>query len=724
MDKIPDKRWNFDFADVELTGNQLVVNSLINYKDLEKKYKDLIGDLSKENVETLKKTFAKKRIREETISFLNKDELIEFFNRIAVREGIESAAVEPTPAAATTSTTGGAVAPGLAEPTTEEAEPVESKYLVSIIESIDFNAKHNGEIIDSTVNGQIVVKNDGEKDRIWDIDIELTGGDNTDLAEKKFHIADLEPQEDWTKDYKIEITAEDKPPIVLTESIDTFPDTEEESNTFILSEDAEQPVYMKLKIENTSDSSVSSIKVSKVVPEDFKGFDIKGETKGSTSKDSEDGVDIIVWEVEELGPGESAELELSAKVAPTEIKTVSSGELKIKYMLEAGTYSGLKPEFVDGLSEEIYYIDRDERDEEPDVWDCQFIFENRSEFPMELQKFSFVSGDENTEYEVVAQEPNAIVNPQSEWVSMPWDLESEDEPTFSENVLYTVFPKIEERLSMSSTIQALEMPVLAVEGVKDYSKNVLRSYRAETLDATIITTIKGDAPIDVIRFEDTIPIDFKNPEKEQMEVTISVKGKKKVIPIEDFDITFEPDLGPEDISAERKMKIEIRDVLENVGMLDDLSTINVKYPLNAVRPAKDARYDAPVLFQGYTKPEGGVLEALIEPEPITVVHERRRTRIGKSVRPGAERDDYEILLIYKNKGDGVKTNIKIADFVPTNFSIMESSMGYESKSQDDGTLLTWILKEVQPDEEVEITYKIHGEGGDYTLKNIEARAFK
>ncbi|MHA1300945.1 MAG: hypothetical protein ACTSO9_16115 [Candidatus Helarchaeota archaeon] len=723
MEKIPDKRWNFDFADVELSGTKLVVNSLINYKDLHKRYGDLIDELSKENQETLKKTFAKKRIREETISFLNKDELIEFFNRIAVREGIEPAAAEPTPAAATTTTTT-STAVGLAEPTTEEVEPIESKYLVRIVESIDFNSKHNGEIIDSTVNGQILVKNDGEKDRIWDIDIELSGGENTDLDEKKFHIADLEPQEEWTKDYKIEITPDDKPPIVLTESIDTFPDTEEESNTFILSEDAEQPINMKITMENTSDSTVSVIKFSKVIPEDFKDFQVVSESKGKTSKDSEEGVDVIVWEIDELDAGETAVLELSAKVAPTEIKTISSGQLKIKYMLEAGTYSGLKPDFVDGLSEEIYFIDRDERDEEPDIWDCQFIFQNRSEFPMKLQKFTFVSGDENTEYEVVAQEPNAIVNPQGEWVSMPWDLESEDEPTFSESVLYTVFPKIEERLSMSSTIQALEMPVLAVEGVKDYSKNVLRSYRAETLDATIITTIKGDAPIDVIRFEDTIPVDFKNPDKSEMEVTISVKGKKKEIPVEDFDISFEPDLDVEDISAERKMKIEIRDVLENVGPLDDNSTIKVKYPLNAVRPTKDARYDAPVLFQGYTKPVGGVLEAYIEPEPITVVHERRRTRIGKSVRPGAERDDYEILLIYKNKGDAVKTNIKIADFVPKNFTILESSLGYESKTQDDGTLLTWVLNEVNPDQEIEITYKIHGEGAEYSLKNIEARAFK
>ena len=86
---MPDKQWKLEIGNVELKEDQLVVNSLINYKDLEKKYKDLIKNLNNENQNTLKNTFEKKRIREEKITFLNKDELVEFFNRIAIREGIE-----------------------------------------------------------------------------------------------------------------------------------------------------------------------------------------------------------------------------------------------------------------------------------------------------------------------------------------------------------------------------------------------------------------------------------------------------------------------------------------------------------------------------------------------------------------------------------------------------------------------------------------------------------
>jgi len=86
---LPDKLWNFDFVDVKMSGNKLVIYSLILFINLKKKYRDLINELSDKNQETLKMVFTKKTIREETLSFLDKDELIEFFNRIVAKEGID-----------------------------------------------------------------------------------------------------------------------------------------------------------------------------------------------------------------------------------------------------------------------------------------------------------------------------------------------------------------------------------------------------------------------------------------------------------------------------------------------------------------------------------------------------------------------------------------------------------------------------------------------------------
>ena len=172
------------------------------------------------------------------------------------------------------------------------------------------------------------------------------------------------------------------------------------------------------------------------------------------------------------------------------------------------------------------------------------------------------------------------------------------------------------------------------------------------------------------------------------------------------------------------MHIEIKDILENIGELDDETSIIAKYPLNAVTPARDARYDAPVLFQAYIKDSNVPIETYIEPEPITVVHKRRRTRIGKAIRPGTEVGIYNILLLYQNRGDSVKTEVKISDFVPNTFAVLESDTEYEEDSENEGSRLTWQIEEINPGEEVEINYSIQGEGDDYSLKNIEARAFK
>ena len=49
-----------------------------------------------------------------------------------------------------------------------------SKYDVKVSEAINFKTKNDGEIIESSVEGAISVVNNGTKDRLWDIDLELS----------------------------------------------------------------------------------------------------------------------------------------------------------------------------------------------------------------------------------------------------------------------------------------------------------------------------------------------------------------------------------------------------------------------------------------------------------------------------------------------------------------------------------------------------------------------
>ncbi len=544
----------------------------------------------------------------------------------------------------------------------------------------------------------------------------FSGGEGVDI-DKQIHIPELDPKDEWKQEYTMKVSKDDKPPLVITEDIDAFPDTEGMSSTvFIYDENSTgQKAEINIVAENTSQDKISGIQIRKKIPKEFESVSVTSKSDGDTDRDG----DEIVWKIPALDPGAKATMDISFKVFTNEKKVFSSGEIVANYVLESGTFSGLKPEFADGWSDQIHFVDRDERDEEPDKWDCQFIFNNRSEFPMRLERYTFVFGDENTETLRIDEElADIIVEPDKEWESKPWEIDSQDEPTFSENVVYSIVPDVQERLSMSQAIAAIELRVLAIEGKKTFSVYEIPSYRETSLDTTITVVTRGKSPIDVIHIEDHIPPNFKNPVKKQFKILI----EEKEIPSDDFSFSFEP--AGDDISVERVLNVELKDVLENIGELDDETTISITYPLIASKPPRDAKYDAPVLFQAYTKPVGAPIEAHIPVDPISVVHQRRRTRIGKAIAPGKEKGDFEVVLLYKNKGDGAKKDVPINDFVPTGFDIKGSSMDYKETSQKGGSLLTWVIPEVGPDQEIEITYSIHGTGDAYSLKNIEAKAFK
>ena len=55
---------------------------------------------------------------------------------------------------------------------------------------------------------------------------------------------------------------------------------------------------------------------------------------------------------------------------------------------------------------------------------------------------------------------------------------------------------------------------------------------------------------------------------------------------------------------------------------------------------------------------------------------------------------------------------------------VEHDRDYEEESKDNGTLLKWTIAEIISADEVEINYTLKGEGDDYSLKNMEAKAFK
>ena len=684
-------RWEFDFGTVDLTGDKIVVEAEDSYKNVfKKKYKDTTdAKLGKEAEKVLEKVWDKGKRRSASVNFLIKSELQDFLDAIAHAEGVKKRSIL-------------GVSDDEAYRDRDMGDDVRNLFDIRVNEQINLKIKA-GEVAESTVEGSLIVMNNGKKNRIWDIDLELTGGDNTDLDNKKYHILDLDPQEDWTRDYNINVE-EISSPLEIEETIDTSPENENEvSHTFILEQEHETKFTIILK--NTSNATVANIELIKGIAAEFDKISINEDSGGKVDKET----DKLTWRIQDIEAGQSKRLEFVGRITPRDKEPVNSGPIELRYMIPEDTYSKLNVDYVDGYSDNIYYVDRDERDEQPDVWDCRFIFKNRSEFPLKLLDVDLRSGDYNTEEKVVdlgpELDPDVIIYPGEEWESQPWEVESEDLPTFGKDVQFTVIGDIINQLSALVSVEAIDLPVLTLSGTKEFSQVEIPSFRATELDATITVNTSGKAPIDKFHIEDTIPPQFEAPESIKMTV-----GDTE-IDAENIDLSFEPIAA--ETENERKMIVAVTNVLDTIGVLEDETKIVVTYPMNAIKPARDTVYEAPTIFNAITQ-DGSTIGTEIIPEPIRVVHSRRRYSDGRIVQQGSSKGQYNIIIIHKNRSDAVEENKVFEEIIPENFNVIST----EPKAEQVGDKLTWTFDRIEPEQEVTIEFNIEGTG-DYKARDAQ-----
>ena len=139
----------------------------------------------------------------------------------------------------------------------------------------------------------------------------------------------------------------------------------------------------------------------------------------------------------------------------------------------------------------------------------------------------------------------------------------------------------------------------------------------------------------------------------------------------------------------------------------------VRYPLY-VTGKPEEEYNGRLQVVSNIYPEVKPMVKVIETGPITVFHERRKLKIGKTVNatPSVDNNEYEVILRGKNDGTAVITNVEITDFLPRGFELVgkpieEPVVGFEEHSSiNSGRAMKWIFEYVEPGQKVEIRYKI------------------
>lgn len=469
------------------------------------------------------------------------------------------------------------------------------------------------------------------------------------------------------------------------------------------------------------EKNISEITVLKNIPSEFKNINIIEPSMGRAKLEENQ----IIWTIDQLEPERIAILKFKAEIQVETLDPVKTGTIEVNYKAESSFTAcleeGLCIEKFDGFTNNKFYIDMIEKDEEPGKWDCELVFENPSEFNLELFSIS-VYAPENPDESFVSVdvEDPPILPAGAEWHSVNWEYESEDYPSFRKELEFRVTSHIQTDVIGSIEISDVELVLASMSGGISYKveelpiemeteeENVtnIPSYKDISIRAILKIVNDGSAPLNEIRstqkgFTEIFQPPNPDAPEDPDEIKLLWNGK-------------ETELDPESIIIEdNTVQIVLKDLKDKEnGMLEPGSYIEIEYPIHVENPSRDLEFETDVVYNANTYPIGPELEYIpIEEAPvIKVLHIRRKYRVGKEIIPIGEIGNYQIRLYYENVGELPLKNFKLIDKVPDNFKYSEFTMEPEITDEVGTDTLLWTIESLKEGELLEITYKIEGSG--------------
>jgi len=662
--------------------------------------------------------------------------------------------------------------------------------LVKIVEQVGVEQDHNGDVKTISFNGKLEVENPSNKDRLWDIDISLTGTEVTNLESSEISIRELGiTDEDRIYEQEFQITGEAKNLLLIKEYINTLPDAdsilnitdiekdldclkekesqpeiteastaseeedeieeieEEESEdsedaeenieeedsdenfeedggieaeqysleSFAISIEKETTVYFAIAMKSLFEKPITNVKVVKTIPDEFTNPNIISNTIGKAEIEGNQ----IIWTIDELEPEQIVMLKFTMDIFADSIESRKTGLIEVSYEAKSSFAGGLAIEKFDAYTRNRFYVDTIERDEEPGVWDCKLVFENTSEFIIQLFNADVYAPEDETT-KLVDIDPNDV--PQlpagARWESVPWVYESDDFPSFRKKLEFRVMPDFQTIVNGTIAIEDVELSVASITGDVIYSiaeiteeteRGVAEegevqvitvpTYKEKDVNASLKLENDGSAPLnEIVVIQQYFSDEFIPPTVEEIQVIID--GNQIELPEEAV------------IIEDNILKIELKNLSEGIGMFEPGSIMEIKYPIHCNNPPQDARFESEIIYLANTLPVSQELEFKPVVPVIEAIHIRRKFRIGKEVRPGRELGEYKIILTVENIGNSPLQNLVLLDKVPDSFEYGEYSLEPAVTDEVGADTLKWTIEKLEEGEKLEITYKIKG-SGDY-----------
>lgn len=570
--------------------------------------------------------------------------------------------------------------------------------------SIDYN--HDGSEIIGDVNkkGLLKIENPSASDRLWDIDLKLENIDETSFTEDSMEVQELFAGKSFEEEYTV--YADVEPEIQISEFISTVNDPETESYALTLNADNE--VYIKISVSNISNNELSNVVVKKELPAEFSDINIDNQTHGDAEITEEDYENVLLWKIEKFPEDETAELEISITVNISDKNTIiRSGPIKAEYQSPL-LASNIAIDKFDAYSNNSFFVIISELEEKPNTFNCQFIFQNKSDFMVRLVNADVYKKDDmSVKYLDIDPEEIPEIPASSRWESKVWQYESEENehPEFQIKVDFFIIPDHKLSTTYSLKYEDIQLAVAALEGSITYDIEQIPSYRITPFE--LIGKIKntGGAPLNEVTLVENIQENFLPPEPDSVQILFN--GEPMSVPRDAIII------DPDNMDPEQAHDITIK--LENLresafGALDPEEEMEIHYKITAQKPSQDTTYHGEAKLTANTYPPGKPLVVEAEPVDIEVIHVRRKLAKGKDIRALDEEGVYEVTLFVRNLGEYSLENYEVTDKVPNDLEYFDVTGDPKVFTTEDATELRWIIEEIPADEQLEIKYKVRSIG--------------
>ncbi len=610
----------------------------------------------------------------------------------------------------------------------EEHEKTQAGLHVKLEESLKYYIDQENNLVDETGTpiesfkgvGKVIVTNAGNKDKIWAIDTILTDVDGvqfevdeeqgTAVFGNSFALKELDPQGQKYVPFDFEVPA---PKLKLVED---FWDLEKTDSPPTFSRGADAGMRFAIELTNEFDWPVNEVVLKKYIPDSSTNIDSFQTDKGTLEEDSDEEGRFILWKIDEIPSMDKAAASCELRVTMDEESNepYRVGDTKIVYKCLENTLSGLGLDTITGSSSVFQFISRDEQEENPGDFDCKFELENTSEFEMDLKEIRIYEGslDEgNVRLEWLGKEfaeEERSIDPGETFSLDPWTITVEDDsviPQFGRELDLSVKYLFDAEIVSECVLPGYNLPFMDIEASKSYSINTIPSFRrTEVITENIIKSV-GSTEVQYLQLQDTIPDGFEPPESNNVQI---FKGENQ---IREGDFSVEV--------SEYNLILTIEHLEDtNMGTLKQDEELLVKYPIFAISPKPDEEFTGNLTVLGNIYPPVKPVSTDAEADLITVIHERRKLKIGKMVRSTTSEgsNEYEIVIRGENEGTAVIQNVEVSDFLPQGFELASETeedppVGFEEHSSiKGGKAMKWVYEEVQPGQKVEIRFKIRALG--------------